>query len=64
MKKLFLRSNGSSDLRASSAAVLVLGKLARGIKRKVAPVISRRPKRGEKKVTTALNSVEISLCVE
>lgn len=34
---MFLRSNGSSDLRASSAAVLLLEKLAQGIRRKVSP---------------------------
>lgn len=61
---MFLGSNGSNDLKASSVAVLVLEKLARGIRRKVAPVISQEPKRGEKKVTRALNSVEISLYVE
>jgi len=60
---LVLRSNGSSDLNASSAAVLVLEKLERGIRKKVAPVISQQPKRG-KKFTTTLNSAEISLCVE
>lgn len=53
-----------NDLKASSVAVLVLEKLARGIRRKVTPVISQQSKRGKKPITTALNSVEISLYVE
>lgn len=45
---MLLRSNSSSDPRASSVAVLVLEKLARGVRRKVAPVISQQPEGGKK----------------
>lgn len=56
---MVLRSNGLSHLRASSAAVLVPEKLARGIRNKVASVISQQHKRG-KRVTTGLMAVQKS----